>query len=271
MSPKRGDVDHTLSLEIPGNQNANVGSVLTFHFNSAGFADGLPVVMVNRGIFNPFGLDSILLDYLEVLPLEPLTMLNFVDSSYSWQIADPTVARIFSNATGQVEIEALSVGETTLTLTDVPNDALIPGYYVSMIPVVVSNLFVDVDADGLPVSFEQLIVNASGGAITNVAQVNPDDDFDGDGQSNQEEYIAGVDPTDPASIFAVTPPQPLPGGFVISWNAVQGRLYDVYWATNLMSGFQVLQLNIPYPVNSYTDTVHSANSVGNYKVDVKLQ
>ncbi|MBN1676797.1 MAG: Ig-like domain-containing protein [Kiritimatiellae bacterium] len=57
----------------------------------------------------------------------------------------------------------------------------------------------DSDGDGLPDWWEQQIIAASGGAFTSVVQVLPDDDFDLDLATNQLEYVAHTDPTDPAS------------------------------------------------------------------------
>ena len=48
----------------------------------------------------------------------------------------------------------------------------------------------DSNADGLPDEWEQMLVNNSGGTLTDISQVRPGDDFDGDGVSNLDEYRA---------------------------------------------------------------------------------
>jgi hypothetical protein len=53
----------------------------------------------------------------------------------------------------------------------------------------------DSDTDGLADTWEQMILFASGGAFTDISQVRPEDDFDGDGVNNRDEFIAGTDPT----------------------------------------------------------------------------
>jgi len=54
----------------------------------------------------------------------------------------------------------------------------------------------DADDDGLLDTFEQAIIDADGGdGITTTAHVLPEDDFDGDGLTNLEEYLLGSDPT----------------------------------------------------------------------------
>jgi hypothetical protein len=50
----------------------------------------------------------------------------------------------------------------------------------------------DSDGDGLPDEWEQQMIAASGGEITDITQLNPQDDFDGDGASNRDEYLAGT-------------------------------------------------------------------------------
>ncbi len=57
---------------------------------------------------------------------------------------------------------------------------------------------VDEDGDGLPDSLE---IRCFGG--TDVFRGGPGDDFDDDGQSNLDEYIAGTNPADPDSRFAL--------------------------------------------------------------------
>jgi hypothetical protein len=56
------------------------------------------------------------------------------------------------------------------------------------------------DDDGLPFLFKQMIIEADpNDAIYEYADVRPEDDFDGDGETNWEEYLNGTDPTDPMS------------------------------------------------------------------------
>ncbi len=57
-----------------------------------------------------------------------------------------------------------------------------------------------VDADGVPNSWKQRIVDANpNDGITSASQVLPGDDFDGDGVSNLEEFSMQTDPTDSQS------------------------------------------------------------------------
>jgi hypothetical protein len=124
----------------------------------------------------------------------------------------------------------------------------------------------DVDGDAMDDSWE---IQFFGG--TNVVNGGANDDFDGDGFLNIEEFIAGVNPTNGGSVFGVEQAEPVPAGYVVSWNAVSDRKYGVYWTTNLVSGFETLATDLLYPINSYTDTVHSAEDGGFYYIDVQLQ
>ena len=42
-------------------------------------------------------------------------------------------------------------------------------------------------------------------------------------------------------------------------------------AQDIDNSFTNLQDNIPYPQNSYTDTVHGTEGSGFYRIDVRLQ
>ncbi len=121
----------------------------------------------------------------------------------------------------------------------------------------------DADADGLSDSWELQYFNG----ITNaVAGADPD----GDGFSNLQEYIAGTIPTNSQSFLNISSLAIPSGGAEIRWGAVSGRVYSVYWQTNLQNGFQPLATNIIWPQAGYTDTVHSANPDGFYKINVRM-
>ena len=122
----------------------------------------------------------------------------------------------------------------------------------------------DSDDDHMPDQWELTYF----GNITNAhAQI----DSDGDGRSNLAEYIAGMNPTNAASCFKVMAFNQKENGNVINWNVVTGRVYSVYWNTDLSTEFLPLSTNIHYPQNSYTDVVHHAESAGFYRVKVQLE
>lgn len=121
----------------------------------------------------------------------------------------------------------------------------------------------DVDDDGIPDAWE----TAFFGQASNCIATN---DVDQDGHNNLQEYITGMDPTNAASRFAAELGGQSPEGFIIHWNPVEGRVYDVLWSPDLLLNFQLLEPAISFPVNSYTDRVHSASAAGYYIVKVHL-
>ncbi len=119
----------------------------------------------------------------------------------------------------------------------------------------------DLDDDGLPDWWETLYYGDSTNA-------NPSSICSNGVNTVSEAYIAGLDPTDPASAVRVE--------FSdlwneIEWNSASGRVYAVYWTTNLNEGFQPLETNIHWSVGGYTDTLHNAETTGFYKIDVRLE
>jgi alpha-glucosidase len=61
-------------------------------------------------------------------------------------------------------------------------------------------------------------------------------DLDGDGVSNRDEYIAGTRPVEAAGYFAVTAhARSATNGNEVSWLAVTGRRYQVFFSTNLLA------------------------------------
>jgi hypothetical protein len=122
----------------------------------------------------------------------------------------------------------------------------------------------DFDSDGLPNWWETLYFDGPTNAIASV-------DSDLDGHDNIREMITGMDPTDSNSVFMITNSVTLADDFLIEWMVASGRVYNVNWTTNLMDEFQPLETDIFYPRNSYTDTVHGAESECFYQVDVRME
>lgn len=94
-------------------------------------------------------------------------------------------------------------------------------------------------------------------------------DSDDDGISDWEEAIAGTDPYNSASYFAITGTSIVPEGCVIYWDSVIGRRYTVLWSNDLTSGFEVMASGIEYPQNSYVDTLHADDGCGFYLILVE--
>jgi hypothetical protein len=83
-------------------------------------------------------------------------------------------------------------------------------------------------------------------------------------------YIAGLDPKNPQSRFQMAAEKSPASENVLRWNATSGRVYAVYYSTNLISGFQPLASNIPWTAGCFTDSVHNASGQLFYKIDVRL-
>jgi hypothetical protein len=123
----------------------------------------------------------------------------------------------------------------------------------------------DLDADGMPDWWEELHFGGIGVAGLST-------DYDGDGQSDHDEYVAGMDPKHAASCFMINDKwMPTNGYFVVYWDAVTGRVYSVQWKASMTNAFTPVATNILYPQNSYTDEVHQAEDSGFYRVDVDLE
>ena len=91
-------------------------------------------------------------------------------------------------------------------------------------------LGVDSDGDGLPDAWEQSLIAAYGGTL---ASINPNDDSDGDGISNLNEYLAGTYAFDPSDGFRLTLAGVNAGASVMEFLAIRGRTYSVQASANL--------------------------------------
>jgi hypothetical protein len=115
----------------------------------------------------------------------------------------------------------------------------------------------DADGNGLPDLWELQHFDIAG--------VDPDAICLNSINTVRQAYIAGLNPNNPNATFltSILPDR------ILQWNAVSGRVYSVYWTTNLLSGFQCLESNIPWPQNSFTNP--DVVPCEYYKIDVRLQ
>ncbi|MGD0058700.1 MAG: PKD domain-containing protein [Verrucomicrobiia bacterium] len=99
---------------------------------------------------------------------------------------------------------------------------------------------------------------------TNCVQSLMSADADGTGQNNLFKYTAGLNPTNPASIFVVQPAtvQNLPGQFSFQFApVVAGRFYSPQFCTNLVSGVWLPLTNYAGPVfNGSRATITDLNA-----------
>ncbi len=90
-------------------------------------------------------------------------------------------------------------------------------------------------------------------------------DDDQDGFAAWQEYIAGTDPTNPASALRAT----LLPGHSLQWQNVPGRIYTIYGTTNLLNGFQTLETNLTSGI--FTGPASQTNRQNFYKIGVQLE
>jgi hypothetical protein len=119
----------------------------------------------------------------------------------------------------------------------------------------------DLDNDGLPNWWEQLYFG-------DPVSANPAGICSNGINTVREAYIAGLNPNDRQSAFMASFTDPLSSANVLQWQDISGRVYTIYWTSNLLSGFTPMQSN--YTGGVFTDTIHSANDDGFYRIEVRL-
>lgn len=88
----------------------------------------------------------------------------------------------------------------------------------------------DLDGDGLPDAWEQGLIAIYGGTL---GSINPNDDTDGDGINNLNEYLAGTYAFDPTDGFRLDIVGVNAGASVLEWLAIRGRTYTIQASSDL--------------------------------------
>ena len=183
-------------------------------------------------------------------------------------------ASTFGNGTAPTPLLTLTGAQsdaTSLNMFELNNSSATPAgmlfdelrvgtNWASVVPATVSAPAGDADNDGIPDSWETQYFGGSTNASPNVLAANGRNTI-------YEMYIAGLDPTNAQAAFAVSGG---PNAASMQWNSVSGRVYSVYWTTNLLSGFQPLETNMVWPQNSWTNMMHGAQGGGFYQLRVRL-
>ena len=120
----------------------------------------------------------------------------------------------------------------------------------------------DQDGDGLPDDWETTYF----GGPTNA---NPTATASNQVNTVMETYIAGIDPTDPDAFFEFSGLGIQSSNTILSWPSVSGRVYSVYWTSNLFNNFQIIESNLTS--GAYTDNLHNAEDTGFYRIEVQLE
>lgn len=92
-------------------------------------------------------------------------------------------------------------------------------------------------------------------------------DLDGSGINNWQKWIAGLNPTNPASVLVMLPPAATnTAGLTVTWRSVNTRTYQVLRAANLavQPAFSVIQSNVPGQTNTTSLPDQTATNGGPY-------
>ncbi len=191
--------------------------------------------------------------------------IEFVPPQTRWINCSPANGTVGGFGATSLEIfgdaSEMNEGDYSAVLTVTHNDTSRPAIEIPVEFHVSAASDGDLDDDGLPDDWETEYF----GGPTNA---NPNATASNGVNTVEEAYIAGLDPTSPTNLFLTSVLCPSTSDPILQWNVASGRVYSVWFTTNLQNTFQPLETNILFPQSSYTDTLHKSRF---YKIDVEVQ
>ena len=88
-----------------------------------------------------------------------------------------------------------------------------------------------------------------------------------------QSYVAGLNPNDPNDQFRLAASTDENGpGDVLSWNSATGRVYTLWWSTNVMAGFSPVPgaSNLPWTSQSFTNSIIPTSHSVFYRIEVSI-
>ena len=127
--------------------------------------------------------------------------------------------------------------------------------------------------DGIPDWWRAQFFGGSGTTTNSISGAGADPDHDG--LNNYQEYLAGTNPTNAASVFKIQSLTNSPSGFTLNFQTAWGRNYTLYSTTNLAAGTWTA---VPSTatilgdggVAALTDATSPANTRRFYRIGVAL-